>query len=78
MEDLLLREAMGLPSEQCKKVEEALKRVWLHAAEIPDRSLFPVSIQHDVKRLLSAYLEWNAPAGGESKSVKKRQQALLL
>lgn len=61
MEDLLYLEPVGLLAENCQKVQTALKRMWIHAADIPDRTLLPISIQHDMERFLKTYEQWNDP-----------------
>jgi hypothetical protein len=77
MEDLLIQEPVGLQPDQCNKVENALRRVWIHAGDIPDKIPFlPVSIQNDMEQFLKAYVNWNDPKGTESHSIQKRKKAL--
>lgn len=76
MEDLLYLESVGLPAENCQKVQTALKRMWIHAADIPDRTLLPISIQHDMERFLKTYEQWNDPQGTNAHSIQERQKAL--
>lgn len=76
LKDLLWLEPSGLKPEDCTKVQTALKQIWIQAAEIPDRGLLPISIQHDIERFLNNYVKWNDPQGNHPHSVKERQVAL--
>jgi len=76
MEDLLLIEPVGLQPDHCQKVQTALRVMWIQAADIPDKSLLPVSIQHDMERFLKTYQQWNDPQGTHPHSIQERQKAL--
>lgn len=78
LKDLVDREDAGLELSKCNQVHKALQKLCIHAAEIPDKSIFPISVKDHAIRFLTAYEHWNSIDGvrDHTAAVVARRKAL--
>lgn len=76
LDDLMIREKIGLTSEQCEQVKFALGKVINAATGFPDGGFLNRAVWKEIEKMSVLYEKWNEIEGDGEKAIHQRTRLL--
>lgn len=76
LDDLMIREKIGLTPEQCEEVKIALGKVINAAAGFPDGGFLNKAVWEEIETMSALYEKWNDIEGDGEKFIHQRKKLL--
>jgi len=76
LDDLMIREKIGLTSEQCEQVKFALGKVINAATGFPDGGFLNKAVWKEIEKMSVLYEKWNEIEGDGEKALHQRTKLL--
>lgn len=76
LDDLMIREKIGLTSEQCEQVKFSLGKVINAAAGFPDGGFLNKAVWKEIEKMSDLYEKWNEIHDDDEKAIHQRKKLL--